>query len=136
MQLPQQADYTSGASVVLVDYPTNPTQTITADAGGNAVATFDPVDNNFFWRIERITTYTDRAAPAGSTFLVYEGPQTDPTRIRDGSGSPALDIADSNSPITIHPNNQLVCQWTGLTPGTKASVSVQYQLWRRIVRGS
>jgi hypothetical protein len=136
VQLPQQADYTDGASVVLVDYPINPTSTTTADAAGTAVVACDSVDNNFFWRVERITTYTDRAAPAGATFLVYEGPQTDPTRIRDGSGSPALDIADSNSPITIHPNCQLVCEWTGLTPGTKASVSVQYQLWRRIVRGS
>lgn len=136
MLLPQQADYTGGATVVLVDYPPTLEKTVTADANGTATYVADPVDNNFFWRIERVTTYLSQPGPAGSTFLVYEGPLTAPSKIRDGSGSPGLDVADENSPITIHPSMQLTCQWTGLTPGTQATVSVQYQLWRRIVQGS
>jgi hypothetical protein len=67
---------------------------------------------------------------------VYEGPTILPTRLRDGSGSPSLDIADQSSPITLQPTSQLVVQWTGLRVNTVASVSVQYQLWRRIIPGS
>jgi hypothetical protein len=67
---------------------------------------------------------------------VYEGPSLLPVRIRDGSSSPSFDIADQSSPITLQPSNQLVVQWTGLRPLTVASVSVQIQLWRRVIAGS
>lgn len=136
MYLPQQADYTDGAAVVLVDYPAPLEGTATANAQGVATIEFDPVDSPFLWRIERMTTYTDlQTQPVGAKVLVYDGPSLLPIRIRDGSTSPALDIADESSPITLQPTSQLVLQWTGLTPGTKASVSVQYQLWRRVIAG-
>lgn len=134
MQLPVSADYATGAAVVLVDYPPALEGTATADATGTATLEWDPVDVPFLWRIERMTTYlSDQSPPVGSDCLVYEGPTLRPIRIRDGSGSPALDIADEQSPITLQPSSQLVIQWTGLTPGTTASASVQYQLWRRII---
>lgn len=134
MFLPLQADYTDGASVVLVDYPPCLEGSAVADSTGTATVEFDPVDSPFLWRVERATTYLDQPnPPAGARCLIYEGPTLLPIRIRDGSSSPALDIADQSSPITIHATAQLVVQWTGLAPGTKASVSVQYQLWRRII---
>lgn len=137
MILPQSADYTSGAQVVLVDYPAALEGTATADSSGTATVEFDPIDTPFLWRVERMTTYlSDQAPPAGAQCAAYEGPSTQPIRMRDGSSSPALDIADEASPITLQPSSQLVIQWTGLTPGTVASVSVQYQLWRRIIAGT
>ena len=137
MYLPQQADYTNGASVVLVDYPLDLEDTVTADSTGTATATFDPVDQPFIWRVERLTTYLSVAnPPAGARCVVYKGPTLLPIRARDGSASPSFDFADEASPITVHPSYQLVIQWTGLTPGTQASVAVQYQLWRRIIAGS
>jgi hypothetical protein len=135
--LPQQADYIDGASVVLVDFPASLESTAKADANGTATVEFDPIDSPFLWRVERITTYlSDQAPPAGAVCQVYEGPTILPTRLRDGSGSPSLDIADQSSPITLQPTSQLVVQWTGLRVNTVASVSVQYQLWRRIIPGS
>jgi hypothetical protein len=132
--LPQSADLTSGAQVVLVDYPAPLERSVMADGTGTATVEFDPVDPTYLWRIERMTTYlSDQAPPGGAVCLVYEGPTLLPIRIRDGSSSPQLDIADQSSPITLQPSSQLVVQWTGLTPGTTASVSVQYQLWRRII---
>lgn len=137
MILPQQADYTQGASIVLVDYPAALEGRAIAGADGTATVEFDPVDTPFLWRIERMTTFlSTQAPPAGATCLVYEGPTLLPTRLRDGSTAPQLDIADEQSPITIQPSSQLVVEWTGLAPGTQASVSVQYQLWRRIIAGS
>jgi hypothetical protein len=135
--LPQSLDYTSGASLLLVDYPPALERSATADASGVATVEFDPVDTGFLWRVERATSYlSDQNPPAGATGLVYEGPSLVPLRIRDGSSSPRLDIADESSPITVQPSSQLVVQWTGLRPGTTASVSVQYQLWRRIIATS
>jgi hypothetical protein len=135
--LPTSADYQDGASVLLVDYPPALEGTATADGNGTATVEFDPVDSPFLWRIERMTTYlSDQNPPAGAACLVYEGPSLKPLRIRDGSLSAAFDIADESSPITLQSTSQLVIQWTGLTPGTKAYASVQYQLWRRIIRGS
>ncbi|WP_399559100.1 hypothetical protein OG762_52400 (plasmid) [Streptomyces sp. NBC_01136] len=137
MFLPQQADYIDGASIILVDYPAALEHQAKADANGVATVEFDPVDSPFLWRVERMTTYlSDQAPPAGATCLVYEGPTLLPMRIRDGSSSPALDIADESSPITLQPTNQLIIQWTGLRPNTVASVSVQIQLWRRVIAGS
>lgn len=137
MFLPQQADYTDGATVVLVDYPPALEGTATADANGTATVEFDPIDSPFLWRVERYTTsLSDQNPPAGAVCKVYEGPSLLPTRLRDGSSSPSLDIADNNSPVTLQPTSQLIVQWTGLAAGTKASCSVQYQLWRRIVPGS
>lgn len=137
MFLPQQADYVDGASVVLVDFPAALEATAKADANGTATVEFDPIDSPFLYRVERITTYlSDQAPPAGAVCQVYEGPTILPTRLRDGSGSPSLDIADQSSPITLQPTSQLVVQWTGLRVNTVASVSVQYQLWRRIIPGS
>lgn len=137
MILPQQADYTSGAQVVLVDFPIPLEGTATADASGTATVQFDPIDVGYLWRVERLTTYlSDQNPPAGAKCLVYEGPTLLPIRIRDGSSSPALDIADESSPITLQPSTQLTVQWTGLAQGTTASVSVQYQLWRRVIPGS
>jgi hypothetical protein len=134
--LPQQAAYTDGATVVLVDYPAALEGEATADGTGTATVEFDAIDAPLLWRIERMTTYlSDQNPPAGAQCLVYEGPLLKPLRIRDGSSSPALDIADESSPITLQPGSQLVIQWTGLRPGTEASVSVQYQLWRRIIAG-
>lgn len=136
MRLPLQADYVQGATIVLVDYPPALEGDAVADAGGVATVEFDPVDTPFLWRIERMTTYLDdQSPPAGATCLVYEGPSVRPIRIRDGSSSPALDIADETSPITIQPSNQLIVQWTGLTAGTHAYVSAQIQLWRRVIQG-
>lgn len=136
MILPQSADYTGGAQLVLVDYPPDLEATATADATGTALAEFDPIDSPYLWRIERMTTYlSDQAPPAGAACLVYKGPSLLPIRIRDGSSAPSLDVADQSSPITLQPTEQLAVQWTGLTPGTVCSVSVQYALWRRIVAG-
>jgi hypothetical protein len=135
--LPQQADYTDGATIVLVDYPPALEETAVADANGTATVEFDPIDTPFLWRVERMTTYlSDQSPPSGAVCLVYEGPSLLPMRMRDGSSSPALDIADEFSPITLQPTSQLVIQWTGLDPNTVASVSVQYQLWRRIIPGT
>lgn len=137
MILPQQADYTDGATVVLVDYPPTLEGSAVADANGIATVEFDPIDMPFLWRVERLTTrLSDDNPPAGAVCEVYEGPTLLPTRLRDGSSAPSLDIADQSSPITLQPTAQLVVQWTGLTPGTTASVSAQYQLWRRIIPGS
>jgi hypothetical protein len=135
--LPQQADYVSGASIILVDFPAALEERATADANGVATVEFDPIDSPFLWRVERMTTYlSDQNPPAGAQCLAYEGPALLPIRIRDGSSSPALDIADQSSPITLQPSTQLVMQWTGLRPGTVASVSVQIQLWRRVIAGN
>jgi hypothetical protein len=135
--LPQQADYTDGATIVLIDYPPALEDSAVADANGTATVEFDPIDTPFLWRVERMTTYlSDRNPPSGAQCLVFEGPNLQPMRLRDGSSSPSLDIADEASPITLQPTSQLVIQWLGLTPGTIASASVQYQLWRRIIAGS
>jgi hypothetical protein len=135
--LPQSADYVDGATIVLVDFPAALEGTATANAAGVATVEFDPIDSPFLWRVERMTTYlSDQNPPAGAVCLAYEGPSLLPIRIRDGSSSPALDIADEASPITLQPATQLIVQWTGLVAGTKASVSVQIQLWRRIIAGS
>lgn len=136
MRLPQSADYTSGAQVVLVDYPAPLEASATADGTGTATIECEPVAPGYLWRIERMTTYlSDQAPPSGAVLLVYEGPSLLPIRIRDGSTVPAFDIADESSPITLQPSSQLVFQWTGLQPGTRASVSVQYALYRRIIAG-
>jgi hypothetical protein len=136
MLLPQQADYTNGAQVVLVDFPPPLEQTVTADATGTATVTFDPVDTPFLWRVERMMTFCNTSPqPAGAQLLVYADASGLPIRIRDGSASPAMDVADESSPITLQPSNQLTVKWTGLAAGTKASISVQYQLWRRIIAG-
>jgi hypothetical protein len=136
MRLPQQADYAHGARVVLVDYPAPLESKATADATGTATIRFDPVESGYLWRIERQTTYlSDQAPPAAAVLLVYEGPTLLPLRIRDGSSSPNLDIADQSSPITLQPGSELTYQWTGLVPGTKAYASVQYGLYRRIIAG-
>lgn len=137
MFLPQQADYVDGATIVLVDYPAPLEGSAVADANGTATVEFDPIDAPFLWRVERMTTYlSDQAPPAGAICQVYEGPSIQPTKVRDGSSSPSFDIADENSPITLQPTSQLIVQWTGLRVGTTASVSAQYQLWRRIIPGS
>ena len=134
MILPQQTAYTDGATVVLVDYPAALEGEATADATGTATVEFDPIDSPFLWRVERMTTVLDDDdPPAGAQFRAYEGPVLKAIRIRDGSSSPALDIADEASPITLQPGSQFVAQWTGLTPGTVAAVSVQYQLHRRVI---
>jgi hypothetical protein len=135
--LPTSADYQEGAAVLLVDYPPDLEGTATADGSGVATIEFDPVDSPFIWRIERMTSYlSDQAPPDGAAVLVYKGPSLRPIRIRDGSASPAFDVADESAPITLQPTSQLIVQWTGLVPGTKAYVSAQYQLWRRIIAGS
>jgi hypothetical protein len=135
--LPQSVDYTDGATVVLVDYPPALEGTATADNTGTATVTFDQIDSPYLWRVERMTTVlSDQAPPAGAQFAVYEGPVVKAIRTRDGSSNPSFDIADECSPITMQPGSQFVAQWTGLRAGTTASVSVQYQLWRRVIAGS
>lgn len=135
MILPQSADYASGATVLLVDYPPALEASATAGADGVATVEFPAIDSQYLWRIERMTTYCAPAPAAGSAaaILVYEGPSMTPTRIRDGSASPGFDVADQHAPITLQPSSQLVVQWTDMPPGTVCSVSVQYQLWRRII---
>lgn len=130
MFLPQQAATISGARVTLVDYPPALEGTATADATGTATVEFDAPDLDYFYRIERATTYVTGNTKAGAV-LVYEG-YVNPIRIRDGSTSPAFDIADESSPITIHPTMPVIVQWTGLSPGAKCYVSLQYTLWRTL----
>jgi hypothetical protein len=134
--LPQAADYTRGAQLLLVDFPAPLEGSAKADAVGTATVQFDPVDPGYLWRVERMTTYlSDQAPPTGAVLLVYDGPTLLPIRIRDGSTVPAFDIADESSPITLQPSSQLTFQWTGLRANTTASVSVQYALYRRIIAG-
>ncbi len=134
MHLPAQASTITGASVVLVDYPDALEGTMVAAADGTAQLTWDAPDTGYFYRLERITTFvTGNTGNAGAVYL-YEG-QVLPTRLRDGSTAPGLDIADEMSPITIHPSMPVVMAWTGLTPGAKASASIQYTLWRRLAPG-
>ena len=135
MIIPQQSAYTQGMSVVLVDEPPCFQQSAEADASGTVTISCDPVDSPYYWRVQRMTTYVQGGVPNGAQLLVYEGPTLTPIQIRDGTASPDFDVADEASPITIHSNNQLIAQWTGLTPGTQAAISVQYQLWRQIIPG-
>lgn len=129
MFLPQQQSTLTGARVVLVDYPPALEGTATADATGTATITWDPPDIDYFYRIERATTFV--TGSTGGTVALYEG-YVNPIRIRDGSTSPAFDVADESSPITIHPSMAVIMQWTGLTPGARCSASLQYTLWRTL----
>jgi hypothetical protein len=133
--LPQQASTLSGASVVLVDFPAALEGTATVGADGTALYEWDAPNIDYFFRIERITTFVtgNETAYTGACYL-YEG-DAPPTRIRDGSSSPELDIADESSPITIHSSMPVIMQWVGLTPGAQVSASIQYQLWRRLNGG-
>jgi hypothetical protein len=134
--VPQQTAYTQGVSVLLVDDPPCVTGSAVADSTGTATFTCDPVDSPYFWRVERMTSYVIGTVPSGALLLIYEGPTMTPLQIRDGTSSPSFDVADEMSPITIHPNCQMIAQWTGLTPGTTAYISIQHQLWRRIIPGN
>jgi hypothetical protein len=134
MQLPQAAALTQGVSVVLVDYPLALEGTAKAGSDGTALLQWDAPDVDYFYRIERLTTYVIGNSASGATCSLYEG-QVAPQRLRDGSNRPTLDIADESSPITIHPTMPIVIQWVGLTPGATASASVQYTLWHRRLNG-
>lgn len=134
MYLPAQASTITGASVVLVDYPDALEGTATAAADGTAELDWEAPDTGYFYRLERITTFVTGNTGGGGAVYLYEG-QALPTRLRDGSNSPTLDIADEMSPITIHPSMPVVMQWAGLTPGALASASIQYTLWRRLSPG-
>ena len=134
MQLPVQASTVDGATVVLVDYPAALEGTITAAADGTCELDWEAPDTGYFYRLERITTFVTGNTGGGGAVYLYEG-QILPTRLRDGSNAPALDIADEMSPITIHPSMAVVMAWTGLTPGAQASASIQYTLWRRLSPG-
>ncbi|MEV4557780.1 hypothetical protein AB0K51_12360 [Kitasatospora sp. NPDC049285] len=131
MFLPQQQSTITGARVTLVDYPPALESTATADASGTATIVWDPPDVDYFYRIERATTFVTGNSSTNGAVLLYEG-YINPIRIRDGSKSPAFDIADERSPITIHPTMPVIMQWTGLTPGSKCSASLQYTLWRTL----
>jgi hypothetical protein len=130
--LPQQASTITGASVVLVDYPAALEGRAVVGSDGTALYTWDAPDTGYYYRLERITTYVTGNTGEGGACYLYEGDAL-PTRIRDGSASPNLDIADENSPITIHASMPVVMQWVGLTPGALVFASIQYQLWRQFV---
>jgi hypothetical protein len=134
VHLPQQAATVTGATVVLVDYPDALEGTAVAAADGTATLQWDAPDVGYFYRLERITTFVTGNTGGGGSVYLYEG-QVLPTRLRDGSNSPGLDIADEMSPITIHPSMPVIMAWTGLTAGAKASASIQYTLWRRLAPG-
>jgi hypothetical protein len=129
MFLPRQAADIAGARVILVDYPAALEGTATANAAGVATLEWEAPDTGYFYRIERATTYV--TGSTGGAVALYEGVVL-PIRIRDGSTAPAFDIADESSPITIHPTMPVIMQWTGLTPGARASASIQYTLWRTL----
>ena len=134
MHLPLQAATVTGASVVLVDYPDALEGSGTAAADGTVLLQWDAPDTGYFYRLERLTTFVTGNTGGGGACYLYEG-QVSPTRLRDGSQTPGLDIADEMSPITIHPSLPVIMQWTGLTPGAVASASIQYTLWRRLSPG-
>lgn len=133
MFLPRQAVDIAGAHTVLVDFPAALEGTATANAQGVATIEWEAPDTGYFYRLERATTYLTGNSTTSPAVALYEGSVL-PIRIRDGSTSPEFDIADQNSPITIHPTMPVIMQWTGLTPGAKAYASIQYTLWRTLTK--
>lgn len=129
MFLPVQASTITGARVVLVDYPPALEGSLIAPATGIATLEWEAPDIDYFYRLERVTTFV--TGSSSGTCALYEGAVL-PIRIRDGSTTVSLDIADESSPITIHPTMPVILQWTGITPGAKCSASIQYTLWRSL----
>jgi hypothetical protein len=144
--VPQPLSLTAGAQLILVDYPDDIQQSALVGADGTATVTTDTVPLGYYWRIERMTTVVSQTkdgspvtTPAGAAVSVYkaaDGSSKRPIMYRDGSASPGLDVADESQPITVQQGYSLVFAWTGLTPGTFASVSVQYALFRRVTGGA
>lgn len=139
--VPQPVSLTTGAQLLLVDYPDDIEESARVGADGTATITIDPVPLGYYWRIERMTTVVSQTqdgapipTPGGAALGVYkaaDGISTRPKLYRDGSASPGLDVADESQPITVQQGNQLVLQWTGLTAGTYVSISIQYALYVR-----
>lgn len=137
--VPQGVSDVVGASLLLVDFPDDFTGQDVADSTGTASVLTQAVDPDYYWRVERQTTVvTDQNGnlmdpPNGALLMVYKGTTATPSAFRDGSQSPGLDVADQSQPITLRPGEQLLFQWTGLTPDTVVYCTAQYALYMRVV---
>lgn len=141
MFVPEQISISQGSALLLVDYPDDFENTAKVGIDGTASILTDAVPLGYYWRAERYTTVVSSSpggapvtTPAAAALAVYKTSDgaARPIKYRDGTAAPGLDVADNQQPITIPGGMSLLFQWTGLTAGTYASVSMQYALLRRV----
>lgn len=126
IQLPVSVTDQDRGTITPVDrrnYLANATQ-----AGGVCVATFDQLEPDIEWLIERAAVINNSTNKT-SLWLWLDAPNNgaplDYTRFGD------IDIADEFSPILVPAGHQLVAQWTGGNDGDKASIRVQVRVQNR-----
>lgn len=122
--LPTAVALQAGTSLTVVDYLPLHADAV-ADATGQAVATWDPVELGYMWLVDGLSVRTTSTTDTRAT--VWAGP-----RLMDGSDSGNFDISDRSAPILVAAGEALEVVWTGATPGATCTFDGQYQL---IIKG-
>lgn len=120
MSLPRAVALTQGTPLTVVDYLPLST-TVTANASGLAVASWEAVEQGYLWLVDGMSVRNNSAANAQAT--IWAGP-----RLMDGSDAGNFDFSDRSSPVLVAAGESLQVMWTGCTPGAKCTFDGQYQL--------
>ena len=97
-------------------------------AGGVCTATFDNVETDQQWLIERIAI--SNTSSNRTLCSVYDA-GVSPQNLRDYSKFGNSDIADENSPIVIPSGSQCVVQWSNCNNGDVGTVTIQYRVQKK-----
>ena len=119
----------AGAGWGLVDVITIAAST-PADAGGVATLTFTPVDAGERWQLQRAVSACSASSPKPQLRL-YVNDAGDQRNLRSGTSVAAFDEAEYPLGLWLYEGDALIAVFTGAAVGAVASLSIQYQLWRR-----
>lgn len=94
----------------------------TADAGGNATATFPAVALGRQWLVERLVVSTSTGSASKARCYVDSA---DPKNLIDGTNAGDFDVNDAHHPMRIAAQAALVVVWTGATVGAVCTARAQ-----------
>jgi hypothetical protein len=127
MTVPVPYSLPVSSSWQLVDWA-DKTYTGTADAGGVALVTLDPLPDFERWQLTHMVAGAQTtAAPQMRLYL----DQVANASLRDGTSSGAFDVADWPAGLMVPPGRQLLARWTGCNPGDPVFLTLQANIFRR-----
>ena len=105
-------------------------------ANNTCTATFNQVDPDYYWEIERMTVQvknpTGAALVLTSTAKIYAGDPGFPGNFRDSTLAGNFAVADNSSPIRLQPAQQLTVVWTNVDNACIGTAWVQIKKVKRV----
>lgn len=117
-----------GVRLQVVDQDVVELVTEPAPASGVAVVMTDPVEQGYYWRVERLVVSADQGYPDCSVYCASPQPSPPEITLRDYTRFGSRQVAEYARPLLVKPSTGVIVRWTGLPQGARAAVSIQYQL--------